>query len=234
MTSQIFKDPNILNLLEWPLIVNAVQSYSHFDNTAKDRIFIFKNGLELESVYSKTESFIDLVYNESFLEMTYSLSNFNSDETVKRCIDRLNKSAFLDLKDLNQVAVLIEHYINFRSLYNDLNLIEEDNNSYQNQKRIYFNGIIKEFRSFVDIDGEVDFFKHPLLRNLYTKQTDIEKTIRKTLSLLGSDSAYSDKLQFTGYDIVNDRYVVPIKSDSYQSHLGQIISRSETGHYTSF
>jgi DNA mismatch repair protein MutS2 len=230
MTSQIFKDPNILNLLEWPLIVNAVQSYSHFDNTAKDRIFIFKNSLELDSVYSKTESFIDLVYNESFLEMTYSLSNFNSDETVKRCIDRLNKSAFLDLKDLNQVAVLIEHYINFRSLYNDLNLIEEDNNSYQNQKRIYFNGIIKEFRSFVDIDGEVDFFKHPLLRNLYTKQTDIEKTIRKTLSLLGSDSAYSDKLQFSGYDIVNDRYVVPIKSDSYQSHLGQIISRSETGH----
>ena len=101
MTSQIFKDPNILNLLEWPLIVNAVQSYSHFDNTAKDRIFIFKNSLELDSVFAKTESFIDLVYNESFLEMTFSLSNFKGDETVRKCIDRLNKSAFLDLKDLN-------------------------------------------------------------------------------------------------------------------------------------
>ena len=103
MTSQIFKDPNILNLLEWPLIVNAVQSYSHFDNTAKDRIFIFKNKNDLESIFSKTESFIDLVYNEPFLEMTHSLSNFKSDETLKRCVDRLNKSAFLDLKDLNQI-----------------------------------------------------------------------------------------------------------------------------------
>ena len=219
-----------MNLLEWPLIVNAVQSYSHFDNTAKDRIFIFKNKNDLESIFSKTESFIDLVYNEPFLEMTHSLSNFKSDETLKRCVDRLNKSAFLDLKDLNQISIMAEHYISYKSLYFDLKLIDEDNNNHQNQKRIYMNGFLKEFRSFVDIDGEVDYFKHPLLRNLFSKQTEIEQTIRKTLNLLGSDSNYSDKLQFSGFDIVNDRYVVPIKSDSYQSHLGQIISRSETGH----
>jgi DNA mismatch repair protein MutS2 len=230
MTSQIFKDPNILNLLEWPLIEKAVQSYSHFDNTAKDRVFIFKNASELDSIFSKTENFIDLVYNDAFLEMTRSLSNFKSDETVNICINRLNKSAFLNLDDLNQVSILIEHYINFKNLYFDLDLSSEDNNSYQNNKRIFHKNFVKEFRSFVDIDGEIDYFKHPLLRNLYSKQTEIEQTIRKTLNLLGSDSNYSDKLQFSGFDIVNDRYVVPIKSDSYQAHLGQIISRSETGH----
>lgn len=230
MTSQIFKDPNILNLLEWPLIINAVQGFSHFNNTAKERIFVFKNEIALDCVFSKTQSFIDQIYTDSFNEMTYSLSHFDPEESVYTCISRLNKAAFLNLNELNQVSLLIEHYISYKNLYNDFDFIEEDNNQYHNNKRIYFKSFIKEFRSFVSTDGDIDYFKHPLLRSLYSKQTEIEQTIRKTLNLLGSDASYSDKLQFNGYDIINDRYVVPIKSDSYTSGLGQIISRSETGH----
>lgn len=230
MTSQIFKDPNILNLLEWPIIEKQVQSFAHFDYTAANRIFVFKNQNEIKKIFSATLSLMDLFHNESFQETITSLHNLDSSEIISTLLSRLEKSAFLSLNDLNEVAILIEFYLNNYSVLFDLNFIQDDKDSFQNIKRLYLKNFLKEFRSFVNQDGDIDYFKHPLLRDLYRKQNDLENQIRKTLNSIGNDSDFSNRLQFNGFDIINDRYTVAVRSDSYQSHLGQIISRSDTGH----
>ena len=89
---------------------------------------------------------------------------------------------------------------------------------------------LKDFRKFVSREGEIDFEKHPKLRPLYLEQMNIEQKVRSFLSRAMNEGELSGALQFQSFDIVNDHYVLPIRSDSYQSKFGQIVSRSETGH----
>lgn len=230
MTSQVFKDPNILNLLEWPIIEKQIQSYAHFNTTANDYIFVFKKPKTIKYIFSQINILTKYLHEDIYQDALNSLRYFNNDGRISNYISRLGKSAFLSLEELNEVALLIEFYLSHFSFIENINLISESKDQFHNTKRTYLKSFLKEFRSFVDKSGDIDYFKHPLLRELYSEQNSIEQDIRKTLNAIGTDSNYSNVLQFSGFDIINDRYVIPIKSDHYQSHLGQIISRSETGH----
>lgn len=228
MTTQLFKDPSILNLLEWPLIINKVKTYTHFEYTAENRIFCLKSPQEIEKIYNYTGLFIENIYSDDLKELGLEVNYLNKDEIFDTVIQRLKKDAIVELEDLNQVALLIEVYLNHFTTLNALELVSEDKETFHKRKRVYINSFLKEFRTFITKSGDIDFLKHPLLRKIYKEIVELEDSIRKRLSSLKSGDL-SDVLQYEGHDLINDRYVIPIRTDSYRSSHGQIISRSDSG-----
>lgn len=229
MSSQIFKDPEILNLLEWHLVTKELENLAHFHHTVKERIFTLKNETDVVKCFDKTERLISSFDDESFIEASHDLEHLSEEGELFTCVKRLSKGAILDFKQLNHIALGIEFYLGHYFTLAELDYTTETKQDFHDVKRKYLNGFLKEFRSFVSTDGEIDFFKHPLLRVLFKEKIELEQKIRKTLQLTMGDTDWSPRLQFTSFDLINDRYVLPIKSDSYQSNLGQIVSRSDSG-----
>ena len=58
---------------------------------------------------------------------------------------------------------------------------------------------------------------------------ETEDSIRASLNHSLSSKELSSKIQYSTIDIINDRYVIPIKSDSYSNSMGMIIHRSDSG-----
>lgn len=87
---------------------------------------------------------------------------------------------------------------------------------------------LQSFRRLVTDDGEVNYFNHPELSAIYKKITDLERRIREELQRL-LNNEYSELIQFNNYDVINDHYVIPIRSDRFNNKIGEIVSRSESG-----
>jgi len=230
MTTQIFKDSDILKQLEWPLIQEHLRSLSHFENTASKRITPDNvYDIKVEETFNLTEIFVDQLYDDSYIQCKKQLQTLSSSESFYQNTLRLQKSAILDISELNQVALSVEFFLNNYKLLLGLSLTEIANDDFHKIKRYFTNNFLKDFRTFVETDGTVDYLKHPRLRLLYKKQIELESKIRKSLSGIQMDNNVSKALQFSGHDIINDRYVIAIKTDAYTSKFGQIIARSDSG-----
>ena len=89
--------------------------------------------------------------------------------------------------------------------------------------------LLKPFRSFVEPSGSIFYEKHPLLKAIYFQIKYEEKQIKNLLNFLLNSDKLAQALQYQGFDSINDRYIIPISSDSYSHSLGKIISRSASG-----
>ena len=134
----------------------------------------------------------------------------------------------LNLYQLNQLALSVEIYLSHQKAISKYfsDLINRD---FQGFKRAFQKSFLNDFRKFVKADGEVELSRHPQLRPLYEKQQSLESQIRHKLNNALKEGDLGKIAQFTTIDVINDRYVVPIRSDSYKGKLGQIISRSDSG-----
>ncbi len=222
-------DPEILKLLEWPLISHQLEGHAHFYDTVKTKIFIPKTVHDIQKTLDRTQLLLEKYHSTAIKDISSALVVLDPSGSIFDCMSKSSKSAVFDFTQLNEIALGIELYLeNYFDLF-DLGFTKEEKHDFHNIKRKYLNTFLKEFRSFVSTDGEIDYFKHPLLKVLYKEKIDLEQNIRKSLQGLMSDSQWSSKLQFDSFDLINDRYVLPVKSDSYQSTLGQIVSRSDSG-----
>ncbi len=195
----------------------------------KERIFTALNYSQIKDCYKKTQDLLELYHSEQLRDLASSLKNLSSDGSFFTSVEKIRKEAILGFDQLNQIALAIELYLTHHSSLIDLAFTKEKKQDFHENKRYYQNNFLKEFRSFVSMTGEIDYFKHPVLRILYSEKLELEQSARKTLSQLIGDSNWSNKLQFNSFDLINDRYVLPIRSDSYKSELGQIVSRSDSG-----
>ncbi len=230
MTTQIFKDSDILKQLEWPLIQDHLKSLSHFENTASKRITPDNvYDVNIAEAFNLTEIFVEQLYDDTYIQCKKQLQSLNSSEIFYQNTLRLQKAAILDINELNQIALCIEFFLNNYKLLHGLTLTEIVNDDFNKIKRYFTNSFLKDFRTFVETDGSADYLKHPRLRLLYKKQIELEAKVRKSLSIIQMDNNISCALQFSGHDIINDRFVIAIKTDAYSSKFGQIIARSDSG-----
>ena len=147
----------------------------------KERIFIPLNYNDIQKCLNKTNQLIQSFHQESFISCSKSLESLSEDGIFFISVEKLNKSAILYFKELHQLALGIELYINhYISLY-DLQFTQEQKQHFHEYKTKYRNKFLTEFRSFVQVNGEIDFFKHPVLRALYTEKIELEQKIRRTL-----------------------------------------------------
>ncbi len=227
MTAQISKNPNLLKLLEWDSIVSLISNHSHFSNTVTHRILNINDLNSASKSIYHTQVFLDNYYSDTFTDIRNSLQNLDIEESFSEFLKKIKKDGFLTLKELNQVIKLIEFHFNS---FKDLKVLDykiEDNFNINSHKAILDKKLVKDFRSFYSEDDSYNYLNHPRLSKIYKQILDKENHIRKSINDILS--RLSDKVQYSSYDVINDRYVIPVKTDSFTSTLGQIISRSDSG-----
>lgn len=218
-----------LELLDWPQLVAEISSLAHFE---------LNQHKLLKTLIAKDEDAIrfELDQLDQYLQ-DYDDFNFHFNSKIRMvptdsmAFDLTNdiaKGKFFEAGELHAFAQVIECYID----------------SYSQLQRVKFNrnfdieaatlsklrrGFLNPLRDFVDHNGNVSYERHPLLRKLYGEVLALEQDLRTSIQKISRNDLYSNKLQMENYDIINDRYVLAVRSDSYQSELGPIVARSQSG-----
>lgn len=227
MTAQISNNPKLLQLLEWDRVVSLISSHSHFSNTVKLRVLNVPTKEDAKKVIYHTKVFLDNFYEDSYQSIRSGLYLLDKEESFIPNIEKIGKGAICSLAELNEIAKVIEFHFNEYQNLKSIDFDFGDNYNINSIKSKISKSFLKDFRSFYEADGSYSYLNHPRLSRIYKQILDKESSIRKSINeALGT---YSSQVQFDSYDIINDRYVIPIKSDSYTSSIGQIISRSDSG-----
>jgi DNA mismatch repair protein MutS2 len=228
MTTQLYNNPFVLELIEWPLIQQEIQQFAHFDYTTKERLLTLKSHEEISYFHEKTGLLLDHLTDDKLVDLHRDFTKLNSDERLKQIIKRLKKSAIVQLDELNEIAILCESIFDHSDFLNTISLLHTNFEALRQNRKMIHDGFLREFRTFVNIAGEADFSKHPLLKKINSEILSLEDSIRKQINNLKMNE-FKQSLQYDGHDIIHDRFVLPVKTDHYNTGLGQIISRSESG-----
>jgi DNA mismatch repair protein MutS2 len=217
------KDVTLLAKLEWDSICLQISEKAHFDETKSklSKVNSFYHDYEIESKIAQLDDFVDLVKNEFHYQFYNLIEHIPSSYSLNESSDRISKGVILPLSELNNLALITEA---MRSNF-FVELSEDDKKAI---KAIY-KTFVTPFRKFVSKKGEVNYEDHPQLSKQYLKLNKLEQQIRSKLKKIREEPLIKDALQFTGEDIINDTFVLAIRSDHYTHKMGQIIERSETG-----
>lgn len=218
-----------LELLDWSLLTADISSLSHFELTRAKlsappvarAVSQIQNDLNLLEDYLKN-------YDDYSLTFNSKLRLLPEDETSFKIIPDISKGKFFEAKELHFLAQIAESYHECWPIFKTLSF--ENDYSFETDKitKIKRN-FINPLRDFVDYSGNVSYERHPLLKKLYAEVLALENDLRITIQKTAKTEMYSTRLQMDSYDIINDRYVLAIRSDSYNSDLGPIAGRSQSG-----
>ncbi len=218
-----------LSFLDWDQIINEISIVSHFENTKKQlEAPIFpREKRHIEFDYSSLQFFLD---NEDHFTSTIPrlFENIPTESHYFSIVPLLAKGKIATISELNFICNLIEFHF---ELYQDL----KEWNKFENfqiehsVKNLINKKFIRPFRTFVDKKGNTSFEKHPLLATLFNELQNLERDLRQSIALASRDEGFSSALQYSQHDIVNDRYVLAVRSDSYNADQGPIIGKSSSG-----
>jgi DNA mismatch repair protein MutS2 len=226
MNINILEDNEFLNQLNFNHFIDFFTNKSSFPGLISKNIFDrFLNKDELSSYFDKTQFFIDEHNYDESNELFHKLQKFK-DYDLFKIIDMVSKEAFLEPHEINTCVLCIEYFKDHKTFIKNSNI---SSNSFDEILLFYKKFLIKNFRSFVNVDGEVNYQNHPVLKQLFSQLLNLESKIRQSLNEYKVQPDISKLLQHDGNDILNDRFVLAFRSDSYNSQIGQIVSRSETG-----
>lgn len=217
-----------LKNIDWPIIGQNISFYSKF-NLTKEHITRNPIPIEeanLESQLGRVDELYTLISQDIDID-TIAFGNLADSPENHFFVNNLAKNITGDFKQLNFACVLIENIIELKSTLKD----------YQKEEILFFlektqrlrQKFVRSFRNFVEKDGYANLEKHPLLAVKIQERNNLEAKIREEVHRILKSEDIEKRLQFSSFDIINDRYVIPIRSDSYNGSIGIIVSRSSTG-----
>lgn len=228
MSHNLLDNSEFLDLIDWQTVAAKIYQYSHFDFT-KESIFKQLKALDLTDILQNFDN------NDFFIHHFDLISQIrvNNLYYIKSSLDEkfpsyVQKSIELSLSDINQLCLFYELYSDSFRVFENWPYFEQYLIDQSNKDKIR-NKIINSFRKFVSKDGKEELEKHPMLRELFTQLRKIEETLRHKAAEGLRSEHYSKSLQFEQYDIVADRFVLPVRSDSFKSDHGPIVGRSASG-----
>lgn len=210
--------------LDWDLIKARILNYSLLKESTSKLIFdsTLDNSSDHYNTYGK---FLEILNEDNLLNVSKIIAR-NDKINNSESLYQLDKGAVLSIEELHFIAISLESTFKLHKIFKDVLNLSFDIHQF---KQTISRKFLDELRSIVDTEGTINFMGHPLIRELFKEHKLVDEKIRKTLQFLSNDPLYQDSLRFTGHDIINDRFVIAIKSDSYSSSLGQIIDRSDSG-----
>ncbi len=216
--------------VEWNVLSGIISQFAYFESNKQLLVSkIFLNNLtELTHELNHTHGYLTQIKDEYRQVLQQILNKLPQDHSLKKFLGHISKKGVLPFFELNKLVLLIESGQFIKQDLPGIKLTEFhslQNLDYQNFQRKF----LKEFRHLVDSSGEVHFDKHPELSELSRRLRELEERIRKNIQDWINSPQNQKILQYTSYDVHYDRYVVPVRSDSYRSEIGLIISRSESG-----
>ncbi len=218
-----------MELLDWFELTSDIASLAHFDST-KSRLAappIFKEAEIIQRDLDRLEIFLN-DYDELSVLFNTKLRMLPASVEFFLLIPDLFKGKFFETKELNFFGLLIEAYLESFAPFEHLHFEKDYQlkpDFVQKLKRNFLNPL----RDFVDYSGNASYERHPILRKLYAEVIALESDLRLSIQKASKTELFANKLQMDSYDIINDRYVLAVRSDSYNSDLGPIISRSQSG-----
>ncbi len=228
------ENPALLDHLDWNLIISKIKNYSHFETT-KSKVY---NKIEakqgnsyretIEQQLNIVEYLFKMVVADQISSTIDAISMVCPSPEFSQAIPRLSKQGILDISTLNRFALLLESYKKLYEIHANWEMLESyciDKEATRRLNRTF----LRPLRNFINPDGSIDYHGHPELSPLYQELNSIDLNIRSRIQEISRGDLFQSKLQFDGHDILNDRYVLAIRSDSYTSKLGAIRGRSETG-----
>jgi DNA mismatch repair protein MutS2 len=216
--------------IEWNVLSQIISQFAYFESNKKNLVSrIFSHQLEeLTLELAHTELYLKIFKDEYRQVVCQLLSRLPSDSSLHKYILHLSKEGFLNFAELNKVTLLLETVIFLKQDLPDFKIPE-----FETLKSLDFQTLqrkfLREFRHLVDEDGEVHFERHPELAELNRRLRELEERIRKSVQEWINQPQNQKILQYNSYDVHYDRFVVPVRSDSYRSDIGLIVSRSDSG-----
>ncbi|MBC7427918.1 MAG: Smr/MutS family protein [Bacteriovorax sp.] len=218
-----------LELLDWSQLAADISSLSHFELTrgklsappVARTVLQIQNDLNLLEDYLKN-------YDDYSLTFNSKLRLLPDEESSFKLIPDISKGKYFEARELHFLAQIAESYQECWPMFRTLSFDRDfsiDTNTVTKIKRNFVNPL----RDFVDFSGNVSYERHPVLKRLYAEVLALENDLRISIQKTAKTDLYSSKLQLDSYDIINDRYVLAVRSDSYNSELGPIVSRSQSG-----
>lgn len=216
--------------VEWDVLSGIISQSAYFEsnkNLLVGQVFVGRID-ELSLEFVRTQTYLKEFNDDHRHVMAQIFNKLPTDKSLDRFILHLAKDGVLNFSELNKVALLIESAQFIKQDLPDLNIAE-----FKNIAEVDFVPIqrkfLREFRHLVDSSGEVFFERHPELSELNTRLRELEERIRRTIQDWINQAQNQKTLQYNSYDVHYDRFVVPVRSDSYRSEIGLIVSRSESG-----
>jgi len=216
--------------VEWDVLSRIISQFAYFETT-KSRLtseLYIHRWAELHQEFSKVSDYAREFKDEYRQVLSQLFSRLPSDNSLNLHLSYISKEGVLSFNELNKLALLVECAQFIKQDFPRLNIEE-----FTTIKEVDYQPIerkfLREFRYLVDSSGEVHFDKHPELSEITRRLRELEERIRRSVQDWINDPQHQKCLQFNSYDVIHDRFVVPIRSDSYRSDLGIIVSRSESG-----
>ncbi len=216
--------------VEWDVITRIIAQFAYFERNKEELVGkIYLGQLDqLSTEFIRTQSYFKEIKDEYRQVLGQIFSKLPADRSLERFRAHISKKGVLSFSELNKLSILIECGFFIKKDFPLFKLAE-----FQNLSEVDFQPVqrkfLKEFRHLVDDTGEVHFERHPELADLNRRLRDLEEKIRKSVQEWITDPSNQKILQYSSYDVHHDRYVVPVRSDSYRSEIGMIVSRSESG-----
>lgn len=216
--------------VEWDVLSGIIAQFAYFESNKKDlteHLFVGR-WEELTEELVRTQSYLHEFKDDYRQLVNQIISRLPEDNSLERHIKHMVKEGVLSFAELNKVTLLVESALFIKQDLPAFRLPE-----FYKIAAIDFQPVqrkfLREFRHLVDSSGEVHFDRHPELSELNQRLRELEDRIRRTVQDWLNQSAHQKLLQYNSYDVHYDRFVVPVRSDSYRSDIGLIVSRSESG-----
>ncbi|MFA5582983.1 MAG: Smr/MutS family protein [Bacteriovoracaceae bacterium] len=215
--------------VEWDQLSNIISQFAHFDtNKINFKNHIFTSASEIENELNTLELFNSSLSEDDRNIIEQLTRQFPEDNIIETLITRVSKQGVLNFPELNLLAQVLEKGLflkqNFKHLSLPLMQYYKDLDP-----QLFGRKFLRDFRYLVDPDGQIHLERHPELRELSKSLRDLEEKIRRYIQEWLNQAQNQKILQFNSFDVHYDRYVVPVRSDSYRSDIGMIISRSDSG-----
>ena len=211
--------------LDWSVFLEKVKSYCYFRQNWE-----YFDSPQLYFDANKLSSHFELIENMTSYLLETRTDIFRSpslSELSSELIGRLEKNGGLNLQEINIISLLIE---NFESLINSGLVDKIFHKGFQAPDKFKeLTKLVKYIRRYVDTKAQIVTDHDPELKRLTERIYELEHKVRSELQKILSHPDWDERLQNKGIDFINDHYVITVKSDNYQSELGDIISHSQSG-----
>jgi len=216
--------------IEWDVLTKIIAQFAYFERNKEDllsQIYLGRPEL-LSEEFVRTQSYLK-EFKDEYRQIVHQIfSKLPPDKSLDRLREHVSKKGVLTFIELNRLAKMLESGIFIKNELPSLQLAEVQNlrtMDFQSLQRKF----LKEFRHLVDETGDVHFDRHPELSELTRRLRELEEKIRRSVQDWINEPSNNKILQYSSYDVIYDRFVVPVRSDSYRSEIGLIVSRSESG-----
>ena len=218
--------PETLAQIDWEKMIEVLSISSHFDSTA-NTILQHNETLahqEILDIFDYTQQWIHCIQSDDHA-LALLFSNLSPSIDLGKIALAISKNSIPTIQELNIIACTCE---NFLVNYNSLPLYYTSQGNFSHSQKS-LTPFLKKIRLLIAKNGDLSFENLPEVKKAQEKISQIEKSIRDIIQRFITNPETNKALQYNNFDVIYDRYVLPIKSDSYNYQLGTIVARSETG-----